>query len=130
MCICLVFLLLGQITPVNIFAKSKEHVGPTGSDEQNPLRKAARGLVNLSLGFAEVPKQMISVNRKVGDTAGDANVALQLYLDFIGVKDYSLQSDKTLLYAMQKLPLDKTGLYGTAYQFVTDLIQKRKMGLY
>ncbi|MDP2923055.1 MAG: exosortase system-associated protein, TIGR04073 family [Candidatus Omnitrophota bacterium] len=38
--------------------------------EQNPLRKIARGTVNTTLGWLEIPRQTIKVNKEKGDIAG------------------------------------------------------------
>jgi putative exosortase-associated protein (TIGR04073 family) len=38
--------------------------------QNNPLRKMARGVVNASLGWIEITRQMIKVNEKEGELAG------------------------------------------------------------
>jgi putative exosortase-associated protein (TIGR04073 family) len=43
---------------------------PLYAQNYNPLRKIARGVVNTSLGWLEIPRQMIKVNEKKGDIAG------------------------------------------------------------
>jgi len=39
--------------------------------DYGPLRKLARGVINLAFGWLEIPRQMIRVKQEVGDTNGD-----------------------------------------------------------
>ncbi len=43
---------------------------PVLAQDYNPLRKFVRGVVNVSLGFIEIPRQMIKVKQDSGDLAG------------------------------------------------------------
>ncbi len=40
------------------------------AEDNNPLRKFSRGLVNLSVGWLEIPRQMVKVKESSGDIAG------------------------------------------------------------
>ncbi len=52
--------------------------------DQNPLRKIARGTVNVTLGWTEIPRQMIKVNKENGDIAGVFWGPLKGFAFFIG----------------------------------------------
>lgn len=52
--------------------------------DQNPLRKVARGAVNVTLGWAEIPRQVIKVNKENGDIAGVFWGPLKGFAFFIG----------------------------------------------
>jgi putative exosortase-associated protein (TIGR04073 family) len=52
--------------------------------DQNPLRKIARGTVNATLGWTEIPRQMIKVNKESGDIAGAFWGPLKGFAFFIG----------------------------------------------
>jgi putative exosortase-associated protein (TIGR04073 family) len=52
--------------------------------DQNPLRKIARGTVNATLGWTEIPRQMIKVNKDSGDIAGVFWGPLKGFAYFIG----------------------------------------------
>lgn len=83
--ILIVILFIFSLANTIIYAQDKSKEAPDTKDtkevkdtssqkcsnpDNNPLRKISRGLVNFSLGFAEVPRQMMQVNKKDGDTAG------------------------------------------------------------
>jgi putative exosortase-associated protein (TIGR04073 family) len=52
--------------------------------DQNPLRKIARGTVNATLGWTEIPRQMIKVNKANGDIAGVFWGPLKGFAYFLG----------------------------------------------
>jgi len=52
--------------------------------DQNPLRKIARGTVNVTLGWTEIPRQMIKVNKANGDIAGIFWGPLKGFAYFLG----------------------------------------------
>ncbi|MFA5271583.1 MAG: exosortase system-associated protein, TIGR04073 family [Candidatus Omnitrophota bacterium] len=52
--------------------------------DQNPLRKIARGTVNVTLGWTEIPRQMIKVNKDSGDIAGVFWGPLKGFAFFLG----------------------------------------------
>lgn len=52
--------------------------------DQNPLRKIARGTVNATLGWTEIPRQMIKVNKENGDIAGVFWGPLKGFAFFLG----------------------------------------------
>lgn len=52
--------------------------------DQNPLRKIARGTVNVTLGWTEIPRQMIKVNKASGDVAGVFWGPLKGFAYFLG----------------------------------------------
>lgn len=43
---------------------------PLYAQDYNPLRKLSRGIVGASLGWTEMPRQMIEVNKEEGEVAG------------------------------------------------------------
>ena len=52
--------------------------------DQNPLRKISRGAVNTALGWVEIPRQMIKVNKAKGDVAGVFWGPLKGFAFFVG----------------------------------------------
>lgn len=54
-----ILLIIAQLFSFNLYA-----------NDYNALRKLARGVINLSMAFVEVPRQMIKENEKHGDIAG------------------------------------------------------------
>jgi putative exosortase-associated protein (TIGR04073 family) len=54
------------------------------TSDQNPLRKVARGAVNTTLGWVEIPRQMIKVNKEKGDIAGVFWGPLKGFAFFVG----------------------------------------------
>jgi len=52
--------------------------------DQNPLRKVARGAVNATLGWVEIPRQMMKENKTKGDIAGVFWGPLKGFAFFVG----------------------------------------------
>ncbi|MFA5338202.1 MAG: exosortase system-associated protein, TIGR04073 family [Candidatus Omnitrophota bacterium] len=52
--------------------------------DQNPLRKVSRGAVNATLGWVEIPRQMMKVNKAKGDVAGVFWGPLKGFAFFVG----------------------------------------------
>jgi putative exosortase-associated protein (TIGR04073 family) len=65
--------------------------------EQNPLRKIARGSVNTTLGWIEIPRQIIKVNREKGDIAGMFWGPLRGFAYFMGRTAVGLYEVTTFL---------------------------------
>jgi len=65
--------------------------------DQNPLRKVARGAVNATLGWVEIPRQMIKVNKSKGDIAGVFWGPLKGFAFFVGRTAVGLYEVTTFL---------------------------------
>ena len=65
--------------------------------DQNPLRKVARGAVNTTLGWVEIPRQMIKVNKAKGDIAGVFWGPLKGFAFFVGRTAVGLYEVTTFL---------------------------------
>jgi len=65
--------------------------------DQNPLRKVARGAVNTTLGWVEIPRQMIKVNKTKGDIAGVFWGPLKGFAFFVGRTAVGLYEVTTFL---------------------------------
>ncbi len=67
------------------------------ASDQNPLRKVARGAVNVTLGWVEIPRQMIKVNKTKGDIAGVFWGPLKGFAFFVGRTAVGLYEVTTFL---------------------------------
>jgi|GEM_PF-2077592 len=65
--------------------------------DQNPLRKVARGAVNTTLGWVEIPRQMIKENKAKGDIAGVFWGPLKGFAFFVGRTAVGLYEVTTFL---------------------------------
>lgn len=65
--------------------------------DQNPLRKVARGAVNTTLGWVEIPRQMIKENKSKGDIAGVFWGPLKGFAFFVGRTAVGLYEVTTFL---------------------------------
>ncbi|MDD4955577.1 MAG: exosortase system-associated protein, TIGR04073 family [Candidatus Omnitrophica bacterium] len=67
------------------------------TSDQNPLRKVARGAVNTTLGWVEIPRQMIKENKDKGDIAGVFWGPLKGFAFFVGRTAVGLYEVTTFL---------------------------------
>lgn len=65
--------------------------------DQNPLRKIARGAVNTTLGWVEIPRQMIKENKAKGDIAAVFWGPLKGFAFFVGRTAVGLYEVTTFL---------------------------------
>ncbi|MEI8349984.1 MAG: exosortase system-associated protein, TIGR04073 family [Candidatus Omnitrophota bacterium] len=76
------------------------------SIDQSPLRKIARGAVNVSLGWVEIPRQMIKVNEEGGDISGVFWGPLKGFAYFIGRTAVGIYEMTTFLLPPYKTVVD------------------------
>jgi len=76
------------------------------SIDQSPLRKIARGAVNVSLGWVEIPRQMIKINEANGDISGAFWGPLKGFAYFIGRTAVGIYEITTFLLPPYKTVVD------------------------
>ena len=62
-----ILLIVLQLVFLPLFAKESLE----SETNHGPLRKLARGAINVAFGWLEIPRQMMRVKQEVGKTAGD-----------------------------------------------------------
>lgn len=62
-----ILLVVVQLVFLPLFAQES----PEPKTNYGPLRKLARGAINVAFGWLEIPRQMIRVKQEIGQTTGD-----------------------------------------------------------